>query len=89
MTDAGEDAANPRPVNQACQQAVLRGFLAGGVWQGVQMSIIWVADSRFLPDIWRRLAPYSTQPHLQIGRREKAMPIYVAIIEGRVVRRVF
>jgi len=40
-------------------------------------------DSRFLPDIWRRAAPYSTQP-LQIGRRRKGDADLCGNHRGRV-----
>jgi len=79
MTDAGETQLI-HAVNQACQQAVLRGFLAGGVWQGVQILNL-VAGQSVPAGYLAQAAPYSTQ--LTSDRQaRKAMPIYVAIIEA-------
>lgn len=85
QTDPGETQII-HVVNQACEAARVRGFLAGGVWRGVQIINLFPGDP--IPNGYLSQAfPYSTQS--QADREErKAMPIYTAIIEAGAVHFV-
>jgi hypothetical protein len=77
QTDPGE-AQLIHVVNQAADVSRQIGFIAGGVWQGVQ--IINLQPGTTLPKGYLAQAyPYSTQLPADRAAR-KAMPIYLAII---------
>lgn len=73
-------------VNQACQAAVSRGFIAPGVWGGVTILNLTNGDS--VPAGYlSQSPPYSTQSPANRQARQ-SMPIYVAIIEAGAVNFV-
>lgn len=73
-------------VNQACQAAVARGFIAPGIWEGV--TILNLANGDNVPAGYlSQSPPYSTQSQTNRAVRQ-AMPIYVAIIEAGAVNFV-
>lgn len=79
LTDAGETQLI-HAVNQACDNARARGFIAGGIWNGVQIVNLNPGDP--VPKGYLAQAfPFSTQTTSDRQAR-KAMPIYVAIIEA-------
>lgn len=85
QTDAGETQLI-HAVNQACEDARVRGFLAGGIWKGVQIINLFPGTpipSGYLAQSY----PYATQNTADRELR-KAMPIYVAIIEAGAVHFV-
>lgn len=85
QTDPGETQLI-QAVNQACEQARLVGFIAGGVWKGVQILNLLPGDP--IPQGYLAQAPpYSTQTQTDRDAR-KAMPIYLAIIEAGAVHFV-
>jgi hypothetical protein len=85
QTDPGE-AQLIHAVNQACETSRQVGFIAGGVWQGVQ--IVNLQPGTTLPKGYLAQAyPYSTQSASDRAAR-KAMPIYLAIIESGAVHFV-
>jgi hypothetical protein len=77
-----------QPVNAAAQRAQVRGFLAGGVWNGATISP-GGPNSLFagttLPDGYLALtAPYSIQSPAAKAAGQ-AMPIYLAVITSGTV----
>lgn len=85
QTDPGETQLI-QAVNQACESSRLIGFLAGGVWDGVQ--ILKLLPGQTIPlGYLSQAPPYSTQTQSDRQAR-KAMPIYTAIIEAGAVHSV-
>lgn len=87
QTDPGE-VMLIQPVNGAAQRAQVRGFLAGGTWQGATISPGGpnsLTAGTNLPDGYLALtAPYSTQsPSAKAAGQ--AMPIYLAVITSGTV----
>lgn len=73
-------------VNNACQDAVTRGFVAPGIWDGV--TILDLSNGDNLPAGYLAQSPrYATQSPANRSARQ-AMPIYVAIKEAGVVNFV-
>jgi len=67
-------------VNQACEAARIRGFIAGGTWEGVQ--ILNLTAGQTLPNGYLAQSPaYATQLASNRALRQ-SMPVYVAIIEA-------
>lgn len=85
QTDAGQTQLI-HAVNQACQAAVDRGFLAGGIWHGVQILKLLPGDP--VPAGFLVQSPlYATQSSSDRQAR-KAMPIYAAVLESGAVHSV-
>jgi hypothetical protein len=85
QTDAGQTQLI-HAVNQACDEAFVRGFLGPGVWKGVQIINLKTGDT--LPRGYSAQSyPYSTQSPSDRQAR-KAMPIYVAIVEAGAVHSI-
>jgi len=88
QTDAGQQML-VQAVEDACNQAGLTGFIAGGVWEG--QTILGLKPGTSLPSGYMVLTPsYATwgpaNPALIAARQ--APPIYVAIIEAGAVHFV-
>ena len=85
QTDSGETQLI-QAVNQAAETSRLIGFIAGGVWTGVQ--ILRLTEGAAIPRGYlAQAAPYSTQAPSDRAAR-KAMPIYLAIIEAGAVHSI-
>ena len=85
MTDAGETQLI-HAVNEAADAALSRGFIAGGVWKGVQ--ILRLLPGQTLPKGYlAQASPFATQSTADHQAR-KAMPIYLAIIEAEAVHSI-
>lgn len=85
QTDAGQ-AQLIEACNRACEDAVLRGFLAPGKWTGP--SIINLKHGDYLPKGYLcQSYPYSTQSDADRAAY-KAMPIYIAIKAAGVVKSI-
>lgn len=85
QTDAGETQLI-HAVNQACQVQVQQGWIAPGVWTGIDIINLETGDalpSGFLAQAY----PYSTQLAAARAARQ-AMPIYLAVILAGAVQSV-
>lgn len=85
MTDAGQTQLI-HAVNQACQASVLQGFIAPGVWTGIQIIDLAPGDA-VTAGYLAQSYPYSTQLASARAARQ-AMPIYLAIIEAGAVQSI-
>jgi|SRR5580700_614158 hypothetical protein len=87
QTNVGE-AQLIAAVNQACQAAVVRGYLAPGTWDGPQIvisSTVGIYPGDPVPAGYKTMAPnYSTQSPANRQARQ-AMPIYCAITPAGAV----
>lgn len=73
-------------VNEAAAQSALIGFIAGGVWKGVQIINLKNGDS--VPNGYLAQAyPFSTQSAANRAAGQ-AMPVYLAIIEAGAIHFV-
>ncbi len=85
QTDGGQTQLI-HAVNQACEDMRVIGFLAGGVWEGVQIVNLSPGDS--VPKGYLSQSyPYSTQSRADRAAR-KAMPIFTAIVEAGAVHSI-
>lgn len=85
QTDAGQ-AQLLNACNMACDLAVNRGFLAGGVWTGARVLNLNYGDT--LPNGYLcQSEAFSTQAQADREAR-KAMPIYIAIKEAGAVHSI-
>jgi hypothetical protein len=69
--------------NGACSRSAARGFLAGGIWDGVQ--ILNLAPGQSVPNGYLSQSPAANTQSAADRQARKALPIYVAIIEAGAI----
>ncbi len=73
-------------VNGACGRSAARGFISGGIWEGVKILDLSPGDA--IPNGYRSQSPaYATQSKANRAARQ-SMPVYVAIIESGAVHSI-
>lgn len=73
-------------VNGACSRSAARGFVSGGIWEGV--TILNLSPGDAIPNGYLSQSPaYATQSKSDRAAR-KSMPVYVAIIESGAVHSI-
>jgi Protein of unknown function (DUF3383) len=85
QTDAGQTQLI-HTVNVAVEQALQVGFIAPGVWEGVQ--VLNLVPGTALPKGYLTQSPPYASQSLVDKQARKAMPIYVAVIEAGAVHSV-
>lgn len=85
QTDAGETQLI-HAVNQACERARVRGFIAAGVWQGQQLLNLNPGDP--VPNGYLCQAQSFATQSASDRQARKAMPIYVAITEAGAIHSI-
>jgi Protein of unknown function (DUF3383) len=85
QTDAGQTQLI-HAVNGAIEQSLQVGFIAPGVWEGVQ--VLNLVAGTALPKGYLTQSPPYSQQSLTDKQARKAMPIYAAVIEAGAVHSV-
>lgn len=85
QTDAGQTQLIAA-VNDALEEAYIRGFIGSGTWNGVQ--ILNLKPGQSLPKGYSVQSPPYSQQSTADRQARKSMPIYAAIIEAGAVHSV-
>jgi hypothetical protein len=85
LTDPGETMLI-HGVNQACERARTRGFIASGVWSGSQLLNLSPGDS--MPNGYLAQAEAYSKQSASDRAQRKAMPIYLSILESEAAHSI-